>query len=296
MNVSSTEAPFFTASGAPGGRPSAIRPSGRRTPEAVGWTHGHSYGLLRRRSGGADDRGRSSPGHPTTIEETDHVHHQARTRTASAPPARSRCSPSSGRSPRGPSLSRHRLRVSPAARPAMRTAAPASAAGSSVRPVWIADGWMIVDDGALSQPKRSDGCSAARAPAAGSPPAMSHSACRCGRTSCGSSAGAIAASRAASSADARGEEVALAAVDDHAGIDALAARQARHDTHDHVLELSGHHAPPPARAPPRALGLGHERARRRAGARRRSAARSARRRRRVLARAIASGTSAMAAP
>ena len=43
------------------------------------------------------------------------------------------------------------------------------AAGSSVRPVWLGEGWMIVEECATTQPKRSEAGSAARGPAPGSP-------------------------------------------------------------------------------------------------------------------------------
>ena len=77
------------------------------------------------------------------------------------------------------------------------------ACGSRLSPVWTSDAWTIVDDGAASQPKRSDAGSAAMAPASAAPSATRASAARwspTSLTSAGDIHGASAANRAESSA------------------------------------------------------------------------------------------------
>ena len=79
-------------------------------------------------------------------------------------------------------------------RPARANSPSSVAWGSSDRPVWTSDGWMIVLDGATSQPKRSDGGSSAIAPPSGLPAATRTSASRCARTTSADVPGASAAS------------------------------------------------------------------------------------------------------
>jgi protein-disulfide isomerase len=72
------------------------------------------------------------------------------------------------------------------------------AAGSSVSPVWAGENWMIVLDGAISQPKRSDAERCATGPAAGSPAATRTSASSCEMTISGDVSGPRTARRAGS--------------------------------------------------------------------------------------------------
>ena len=80
-------------------------------------------------------------------------------------------------------------------RPAGRTAGPATP-GSPQSPVWIGDGWTMVDDAAVSQPKRSDWGSAATAPPSGSPAAVRAMPSRWRRMAPASAPGDSACSRA----------------------------------------------------------------------------------------------------
>ena len=67
--------------------------------------------------------------------------------------------------------------------PTAETARRASPRGSRLSPVWTSEAWTMVDDGAASQPKRSDGGSAAIGPASAAPSATRTSAARCSRSS-----------------------------------------------------------------------------------------------------------------
>src|SRR5215207_1658545 len=73
------------------------------------------------------------------------------------------------------------------------------ASGSSVSPVWTSDGWMTVDDGAVSQPKRSDAGSPASTPPWPSPDATTVRAASCALIGPGSQPGSSASSRPSSS-------------------------------------------------------------------------------------------------
>ncbi len=107
---------------------------------------------------------------------------------------------------------------------------------------------MIVDAGATSQPKRSDGGSAASAPPAGSPQTTARIASRLV-----AHRGGVEVRRERREAPlvdlrAQVEEVALAAVDDDADVDLLAAVDARDDAQDRVGErrVSRGHARSPS--------------------------------------------------
>ena len=147
------------------------------------------------------------------------------------------------------------------------TRSSSSAAGSSDRPVWTSDGWMIVLAGETSQWNRSAGSNRAIGPAAGSPAAIRSIASRCERTVARSRSGATAASPRLVELDPRPEVAPRPAQQDHADVELLAALDARHDADHRVLEdVSGGAG---------TLGLLDERARRRepplAGSRRRAA-------------------------
>ena len=140
---------------------------------------------------------------------------------------------------------------------AARPAGPARPAGSSVSPVCTGEHWMIVLDGATSQWKRSDAGSAAIGPASASPAAI-----RAERVEVAADRVDVGVRRERARAgpverDARGEEAPRAAEQDDAGVDALAALDARDHAHDRVLERARRHGAPPrprrrTRAGPRA--------------------------------------------
>ena len=167
----------------------------------------------------------------------------------------------------------HRRGAAPAAGQAhesSRTGASSVACGSSHSPVWTADGWMIVLDGAASQWKRSD-CSMRGDRARGrvARRRRAASASRWRSTSSGVGVGVQRGEPRAVEPDPRRQEAVAAAEQDDAGVDALAALDARDDLQHRVLEgLTRHGAPPrPRRA--NARGVGQPRA---AGSRRRTRA------------------------
>ena len=122
-----------------------------------------------------------------------------------------------------------------------------AAPGSSVRPVWTGDIWMIVLRGETSQWKRLRCGSAPIGPASAPPRQTARDRRRDWRAIASrSSVGSSAQQPRLVELDARLEEVACRARQDHADVDQLAALDARHDADDRVVVgvLSGHGWPP----------------------------------------------------
>ena len=185
---------------------------------------------------------------------------------------------------------RHRERRPPAGgvigRPTPRTARRACFR-RVVResPVCTSEGWMIVLEGATSHPNLSEGGSSAIAPASGFPGGHVTSASRWARTSSARDVGRQRREPALVEPDLCAEEVALAAEQHHAGVEALAALDARHDAQDRVGERAtrrlGHARPLPQTRRCRAAGSGSRRTPRRCRRRHVRASRTARARRRA---------------
>ena len=118
-----------------------------------------------------------------------------------------------------------------------------SPAGSPVRPVCTGEGCTIVLDGAVSQWKRSDCGIVATCPPSGRPSATATSVSSCARTSAGSQPGRERGQQRLVELDAGAEEAQRAAEQHHAGVDGLAALDARDDAHHRVLERLSARAP-----------------------------------------------------
>ena len=142
--------------------------------------------------------------------------------------------------------------------------------GSSQRPVWTGEVWMIVLDGATSQWKRSDWSSRATGPASASPGRDARHRVEVRAHLGGVEIGGEAGQARLVERRARGQVAARAAEEHHADVHALAALDPRDDAHDRVLErLRIRHAAAPRCSPRRACSASRrERARRRQPARR----------------------------
>ena len=119
---------------------------------------------------------------------------------------------------------------------------PSSVAGSSHRPVWTSEGWIIVLDGELSQRKRSGAASFAMGPAAASPAATARIESRW--------AWRERREAAFVEGDPRLKVALRATQQDDPDVEALAALDARQEPHDRVLEGVTRrfgHGPPPRR-------------------------------------------------
>ena len=129
-----------------------------------------------------------------------------------------------------------------------------SAAGSAVRPVCTGEGCTIVLAGAVSQWKRSDWSQARRR----CPPSSRALGHRHQRLQLGAHLGRVAVRRQRGEQrlverDARAEEAQRPAEQHHAGVERLAALDARDDAQHRVLErlsARAHRPPPPIRAAP----------------------------------------------
>ena len=111
-----------------------------------------------------------------------------------------------------------------------------SPGGSVVSPVWTGPGWTIVLAGATSQWKRSDGGSWAIGPPAASPAAIRSTVASSGRTSLASQPGDERGEQRLVEVRAGAEEAQRAAEEHDAGVDRLAALDARDDPQRGVLE------------------------------------------------------------